>query len=187
MRYIRRRCAARRAQQVAGRMRLSDATVCIFRRRYLCAVGHVARGDSDRFLQSDLAAARVHQRDGIQLEPHGAGRSPRATVTGISRWACDRWHLAMPWFEMIRLPAAFVGGELCWRGEIMWEGADEPLFAVARSRLPCDRGCRRGAARVRHRHQAGYARHAACAAVARAPAAGRVSLSCRIRRSPPLC
>lgn len=35
-----------------------------------------------------------------------------------------RWHLAMPWFEMIRLPAAFVGGALCWRGEVMWEEAD---------------------------------------------------------------
>jgi hypothetical protein len=31
----------------------------------------------------------------------------------------------MPWFEMIRLPQAFVGGELCWRGELMWEGAGE--------------------------------------------------------------
>jgi len=37
----------------------------------------------------------------------------------------QRWHLAMPWFEMVRLPAAFVGGELCWRGEVMWEGAGE--------------------------------------------------------------
>jgi len=36
-----------------------------------------------------------------------------------------RWHLAMPWFQMIRLPAAFVGGELCWRGELMWEGEGE--------------------------------------------------------------
>ncbi len=33
-----------------------------------------------------------------------------------------RWHLTMPWFEMIRLPAGVVGGELCWRGEVMWEG-----------------------------------------------------------------
>ena len=47
-----------------------------------------------------------------------------------------RWHLAMPWFEMIRLPAAFAGGELCWRGEVMWEGADEQ-FAL----LPAE-GCR---------------------------------------------
>ena len=35
----------------------------------------------------------------------------------------NRWHLAMPWYEMIRLPAAFAGGQLCWRGELMWEGA----------------------------------------------------------------
>jgi hypothetical protein len=41
-------------------------------------------------------------------------------------WAgLQRWHLAMPWFEMVRLPEAYVGGELCWRGEIMWEGADK--------------------------------------------------------------
>ncbi len=36
-----------------------------------------------------------------------------------------RWRLTMPWFEMIRLPAAFAGGALCWRGDIMWEGAGE--------------------------------------------------------------
>jgi hypothetical protein len=39
-----------------------------------------------------------------------------------------RWHLAMPWFEVIRLPAAYAGGQLCWRGEIMWEG-DGQRFA----------------------------------------------------------
>ena len=47
-----------------------------------------------------------------------------------------RWHLAMPWFEAIRLPAAYAGGELCWRGDVMWEGADGQ-FAV----LPTA-GCR---------------------------------------------
>ncbi len=36
-----------------------------------------------------------------------------------------RWHLAMPWYEAIRLPAAMTGGELCWRGEVMWEGEGE--------------------------------------------------------------
>lgn len=36
-----------------------------------------------------------------------------------------RWHLTMPWFEMIRLPAAYAGGQLCWRGDILWEGADQ--------------------------------------------------------------
>ena len=38
-------------------------------------------------------------------------------------WAgLQRWQLAMPWYEMVRLPAAYVGGELCWRGALMWEG-----------------------------------------------------------------
>jgi len=36
-----------------------------------------------------------------------------------------RWRIAMPWFEMIRLPAAYVGGELCWRGDVLWEGEGE--------------------------------------------------------------
>src|SRR5262249_43628088 len=40
------------------------------------------------------------------------------------------------WFEMIRFPAAFAGGELCWRGDVMWERADGQ-FAT----LPAD-GCR---------------------------------------------
>lgn len=37
----------------------------------------------------------------------------------------DRWHLTMPWYEMIRLPPAFIGGEVCWRGELLWEGESE--------------------------------------------------------------
>lgn len=36
-----------------------------------------------------------------------------------------RWQLAMPWYETIRLPAAFVGGQLCWRGDLLWEGEGE--------------------------------------------------------------
>jgi hypothetical protein len=36
-----------------------------------------------------------------------------------------RWHLIMPWFEMIRLPAGYVGGKLCWHGTVMWEGEGE--------------------------------------------------------------
>ena len=47
-----------------------------------------------------------------------------------------RWHLAMPWYEMIRLPPGYAGGELCWRGEILWEGAGEHF-----SRPPGE-GCR---------------------------------------------
>ncbi|MBI1205644.1 MAG: hypothetical protein GC182_24330 [Rhodopseudomonas sp.] len=49
----------------------------------------------------------------------------RARRDGRVWMALHRWHLTMPWFEMIRLPAAYVGGQLCWRGDIMWEGADQ--------------------------------------------------------------
>jgi hypothetical protein len=47
-----------------------------------------------------------------------------------------RWHLTMPWYTMFRLPAAMVGGKLCWRGDVMWEGADEHFTAFSRD------GCR---------------------------------------------
>src|SRR5260221_13699206 len=33
-----------------------------------------------------------------------------------------RWHLTMPWFETVSLPAAYMGSELCWHGAVMWEG-----------------------------------------------------------------
>jgi len=37
----------------------------------------------------------------------------------------SRWQFAMPWYEMVKLPAAYVGGELCWRGTLLWEGEGE--------------------------------------------------------------
>ena len=42
-----------------------------------------------------------------------------------------RWHLTMPWFEMIRLPAGYAGGEVCWRGDVLGEGAEQ-RFALWR-------------------------------------------------------
>jgi hypothetical protein len=37
----------------------------------------------------------------------------------------QRWQFAMPWFQTIVFPAAMAGGELCWRGDVMWEGANQ--------------------------------------------------------------
>ena len=57
-----------------------------------------------------------------------------------------RWHLTMPWFEMIRVPADFVGSELCWRGEIMWEQPDRHFATLqgnqCRTITPADAGHR---------------------------------------------
>jgi hypothetical protein len=57
-----------------------------------------------------------------------------------------RWRLTMPWFEVIRLPAAFIGGKLCWRGDIMWETADQHFDALSGNQCriiaPADAGRR---------------------------------------------
>lgn len=52
---------------------------------------------------------------------------------GLERLARDRrslaifgrWQLKLPWFVMYRFPEGFVGSRLCWRGEVLWEGANE--------------------------------------------------------------
>jgi hypothetical protein len=36
----------------------------------------------------------------------------------------DRWQLTMPWYIVHRFPAAYVGGTLCWRGELLWQRPD---------------------------------------------------------------
>ncbi|MEX0840762.1 MAG: hypothetical protein WD039_00540, partial [Xanthobacteraceae bacterium] len=36
-----------------------------------------------------------------------------------------RWQLLLPWFVMYQMPAEFAGGELCWRGTLLWEGEGE--------------------------------------------------------------
>ena len=89
----------------------------------------------DRFFRSGVAAPRLHQREPLQLgtaapDVHRADRDRRFWM------GLHRWHLTMPWFEMLRLPAAFVGGELCWRGDVLWEGADEHFTPLAQRRLP---------------------------------------------------
>ena len=48
-----------------------------------------------------------------------------------------RWRLEMPWFVMYRFPAAFVGSALCWRGEVLWEGADERFEPIAHAAMQC--------------------------------------------------
>ncbi|CAN0306769.1 unnamed protein product, partial [Phaeothamnion confervicola] len=45
-------------------------------------------------------------------------------VRGLDRvW--QPWTLTIPYFVMLKLPAAFAGSRLCWQGEVLWEGAGE--------------------------------------------------------------
>jgi hypothetical protein len=48
-----------------------------------------------------------------------------------------QWTVAMPWFVMYRFPADFVGSALCWRGEVLWEGADEHFDVVTHGDMQC--------------------------------------------------
>ncbi len=48
-----------------------------------------------------------------------------------------QWTLAMPWFVLYRFPADFVGSALCWRGEVLWEGADGNFEAVTHADMQC--------------------------------------------------
>jgi hypothetical protein len=48
-----------------------------------------------------------------------------------------QWRLTMPWFVMYRFPAAFAGSALCWRGEVLWEGADEKFEPLTHASMQC--------------------------------------------------
>jgi hypothetical protein len=48
-----------------------------------------------------------------------------------------QWTLRMPWFVMYRFPADFAGSALCWRGEVLWEGADETFVPVTHADMQC--------------------------------------------------
>jgi hypothetical protein len=66
-------------------------------------------------------------------------------VSDLARASRDRrshaflrqWTLTMPWFVMYRFPADFVGSALCWRGEVLWEGADETFAPVTHADMQC--------------------------------------------------
>ncbi len=53
-------------------------------------------------------------------------------------WALvHRWRVEMPWFVMYRFPAAFVGSDLCWRGDVLWEGEGGSFAAIHHRSMRC--------------------------------------------------
>ena len=51
--------------------------------------------------------------------------------------AWQRWTLAMPWFVVYRFGADFVGSDLCWQGEVLWEGASESFEPISHQAMQC--------------------------------------------------
>jgi hypothetical protein len=48
-----------------------------------------------------------------------------------------QWRLTMPWFVVYRFPAEFAGSALCWRGKVLWEGADDTFEPVIHASMQC--------------------------------------------------
>jgi hypothetical protein len=61
----------------------------------------------------------------------------RASRDRRSSALVHRWKLAMPWFVMYRFPADFIGSNLCWQGEVLWEGAGEHFETISHPSMQC--------------------------------------------------
>jgi hypothetical protein len=48
-----------------------------------------------------------------------------------------RWHIAMPWFVMYQFPADYQDASLCWRGDVLWPGADGRYTPLHHLTLAC--------------------------------------------------
>jgi hypothetical protein len=74
-----------------------------------------------------------------------AGYNWNAATSDIDRASRDRrslafmhrWKLEMPWFVMYRFPTEFAGSVLCWRGDVLWEGAQEKFAAISHPVMGC--------------------------------------------------
>ena len=49
----------------------------------------------------------------------------------------DRFHMTFPLYVMYRFPAEFSGSTLCWRGDVLWEGADEHFAVLSHPDIAC--------------------------------------------------
>jgi hypothetical protein len=76
---------------------------------------------------------------------NGLGYNWNSDVSDVKRAKRDRrslaflrqWTLTMPWFVVYRFPADFVGSALCWRGEVLWEGAGGNFESLHHAAMQC--------------------------------------------------
>lgn len=48
-----------------------------------------------------------------------------------------RWNLTMPYFVMYRFPEAFIGSQLCWRGDLIWEEGTDRFAPLSHAAWTC--------------------------------------------------
>ncbi|HEY4919138.1 MAG TPA: hypothetical protein VII40_03475 [Xanthobacteraceae bacterium] len=51
----------------------------------------------------------------------------------------DRFHMTFPLYVMYRFPAEFAGSNLCWRGDVLWEGTDEHFAVLSHADMACQK------------------------------------------------
>jgi hypothetical protein len=49
----------------------------------------------------------------------------------------QRWQLLMPYFVMYQFPAAYVGSDLCWTGDVIWEERNEQFALLSNTQWAC--------------------------------------------------
>ncbi len=84
----------------------------------------------------------VHAHLGVINEhvynwPPNASDIERFTRDKRSFALLDRYHLRFPLYIMYRFPATFVGSTLCWRGDVLWEGARDWFEPLSHAEMAC--------------------------------------------------
>jgi hypothetical protein len=84
----------------------------------------------------------VHARLGFVNEWFHGWSSNASDVERFSRDrrsinVFDRYHLTFPLYIMYRFPAAFIGSDLCWRGDVLWEGEAERFEVQNHADMTC--------------------------------------------------
>lgn len=72
-----------------------------------------------------------------ELRYNWTGTSDVRRATRNSRNVLSRWTVAMPYFAMVRFPAALVGSRLCFQGDVLWEGARQRFVRISNAELAC--------------------------------------------------
>jgi hypothetical protein len=67
----------------------------------------------------------------------GISDVPRQRRDGRFWMGLHRWHILMPYFVMYRFPADYVGGQLCWRGDVIWEERNERFTRLSQQLTAC--------------------------------------------------
>jgi hypothetical protein len=89
---------------------------------------------------SDPAALRLGaSNEGIYNWIDGTSDIRRLDRDRKSWQIFNRLHLTLPLFVMYRFPQAFAGSDLCWRGEVLWEGADGRFALTDHPKMACRR------------------------------------------------